>query len=155
MGFALDVAKEREGQFPSLSLSRFMFQDSKETSGKSMGFTLIELMVAIAIIGILIAIAIPNYLGYKQAAYTAIVKEDVRNVALAEEAYYATYQNYIAFGPITGPITYSLSSGVDKVKVSRDVTIRVYMKNGVLTITGTHPGATSAITYSADIGTIQ
>ena len=59
------------------------------------------------------------------------------------------------FGPVTGPTTHSLGTGVDRVKISNNVTIQVLLNHGVLTITGTHPGVTAPITYSADIGAIQ
>jgi Tfp pilus assembly protein PilE len=112
-------------------------------------------MVVVAIVGILAAIALGSMRGYKQSALVANVKADVRNVAAAEEAYYATNQNYALFGPVTGPTTYSLGVGVDRVKVSNNVTIQVILNNGVLTITGTHPGVTAPITYSSDIGAVQ
>ena len=43
------------------------------------GFTLIELMIVIAIIGILSAIAIPNFLSYRQKGYDAQALSDAKN----------------------------------------------------------------------------
>lgn len=58
------------------------------------GFTLIELLVVIAIIGILAAIAIPQFAAYRQRGFDARAKSDLRNVATAEEAYFAFWETY-------------------------------------------------------------
>ncbi len=58
------------------------------------GFTLIELLVVIAIIGILAAIAIPQFAAYRKRGYTAQVWSDLRNAGTAEEAYYVDNNDY-------------------------------------------------------------
>ena len=58
------------------------------------GFTLIELLVVIAIIGILAAIAIPQFAAYRARGFDARAKSDLRNVATAEEAYFADNEKY-------------------------------------------------------------
>ncbi len=78
------------------------------------GFTLIELMIVIAIIGILAAIAIPQFSAYRKRSYNASANADLRNAATAQEAWYvdnARYCNTITL--LTG--TYGLYTSKDVV----------------------------------------
>lgn len=52
------------------------------------GFTLIELLVVIATIGVLAAVAIPQFREYRERGFDARARSDLRNVATAEEAYF-------------------------------------------------------------------
>jgi type IV pilus assembly protein PilA len=61
---------------------------------KNEGFTLIELMIVIAIIGILAAIAIPQFSAYRVRSYNAAANADLRNAATAQEAYYVDWDAY-------------------------------------------------------------
>lgn len=58
------------------------------------GFTLIELLIVVVIIGILAAIAIPQFSSTKEKAYDAAAKSDLRNLMTAEEGHFATYGQY-------------------------------------------------------------
>lgn len=58
------------------------------------GFTLIELMIVIAIIGILAAIAIPQFAKYRRKAYNSSALSDLKNVRTEIEAYYADHDSY-------------------------------------------------------------
>lgn len=61
---------------------------------RASGFTLVELLVSIAIIGILAATATQNYLGMRKRAFDSRALSDLRNVVGAEESYFAEYQTY-------------------------------------------------------------
>jgi prepilin-type N-terminal cleavage/methylation domain-containing protein len=61
----------------------------KLANRNSKGFTLIELMIVIAIIGILAAIAIPNFLRYRDKAYCAKSETDAQNTMAALSSYFA------------------------------------------------------------------
>ena len=63
---------------------------------KQKGFTLIELLVVIAIIGILAAIAVPQFSEYRKNAYCSRAESDAANAMVAAEGYYAQNDAYPA-----------------------------------------------------------
>ncbi len=79
------------------------------------GFTLIELLVVVGIMGVLMAIAIPQYSAYKARAFDTRAQVDLRNVALAEEAYFLEAERYLSCAQTTCsrlPGIVRLSTGV-------------------------------------------
>ena len=62
-------------------------------NGNQRGFTLIELMIVIAIIGILAAIAIPNFISYRDKAYCSKAEVDAQNVLAALASYFSEPDN--------------------------------------------------------------
>ncbi|HSG79337.1 MAG TPA: prepilin-type N-terminal cleavage/methylation domain-containing protein [Acidimicrobiia bacterium] len=62
------------------------------------GFTLIELMVVVMIIAVLIAIAIPSFLGFRKSAQDRSAQSELRNVLLAEKAYWLDNGDYTQTG---------------------------------------------------------
>lgn len=58
------------------------------------GFTLIELLIVVAIIGILAAIAIPQFSAYRAKAYNGAAMSDLKNAKTGLEAYYTEFQMY-------------------------------------------------------------
>ena len=72
-------------------LSKFRFRKGQK------GFTLIELLIVVAIIGILAAIAIPQFAAYREKAYNASSNSDLKNWKTGMEAYNADFQVFPTF----------------------------------------------------------
>ena len=68
---------------------------SKFSSKLRGGFTLIELMIVVAIIGILAAIAIPNFVRFQLRSKSSEGKTNLAAIRTAEESYFAEYGNYV------------------------------------------------------------
>ena len=67
---------------------------SKHRRGKG-GFTLIELMIVVIIVGILAAAAVPIYQGFVKRAYITEAKASIGTIRTAEEVYFAEHGEYV------------------------------------------------------------
>jgi type IV pilus assembly protein PilA len=112
------------------------------------GFTLIELLVVVAIIGILAAIAIPQYATYKQQAADSKAKSDLHNMATAMEAYYGSNGNQYTNATLDTLKSYGF-------RQSATVDDNVGTPNATTyTLTSTPTGGTNSWTFSAQTGQI-
>lgn len=106
------------------------------------GFTLIELMIVISIIGILATIAIPQYDAYRKRSYNSGALWDIKNGGTAQESYYV---DSLSYASDTGALSdYGLSSTEGVVlSLSSDgdgYTFVAYHSSGDRTYTLTGPG---------------
>jgi type II secretion system protein G len=73
------------------------------------GFTLIELLIVVAIIGILAAIAVPNFMNAQTRAKVARCKSDLKALSVSQEQYFLDNNRYtypFRLHPLTSPVPY-------------------------------------------------
>jgi type IV pilus assembly protein PilA len=100
-----------------------MISKIKSRLASDEGFTLIELLVVIVILGILLAIAVPSYLGFKQRAEKSASKANVRSALPAMEAWYADHGTYV--GATRAQLILSYDAGL-KASVGATLTASSY-----------------------------
>ena len=112
------------------------------------GFTLIELMIVIAIIGILAAIAIPQFSAYRTRSFNAAATADIRNAATAQEAYFVDHSIYAGAVDDITAATYGLF-------LSSNVTLAITANNTTqYTMTASNSSGDQTYTLTGPGGSI-
>lgn len=104
--------------------------DNRSWSG---GFTLVELLIVVAIIGILAAIAIPQFAAYRERAFCANQVHDLGSLSVMQESYFIDYDVYGA----------NIANLMPYFQPSRDVTLTISAFETYFTATAAHPGCAS------------
>lgn len=114
------------------------------------GFTLIELLVVMTIAAILAAIALPQFSAYRERAFDLRAREDLRAVALAEEAYFLDAERYLS---CDGAACHDLP-GI--ARLSPGVSLSIEADAHSFVGTSHHPQGTGRVfTWDSDAGGLQ
>jgi len=131
----------------------------KRLNARKGGFTLIELMIVVAIIGILAAIAIPNFLRFQLKAKSSEGKTNLAAIRTAQQSFYSEFGNYVSSlglapaawpGSSKTPFTPATALGFNQIGWSPEG--QVYFNYGVGTdATGTGFFATAMADIDANL----
>jgi type IV pilus assembly protein PilA len=132
---------------------------SKLNRKSNKGFTLIELMIVVAIIGILAAIAIPNFLRFQLKAKSSEGKVNIAAIRTAEESYLAEFGSYVTVttpvpaaipGSIKVPFLEVPAVGVDFNTLGWAPEGQVFFQYAVLAVAGTNYTISAAADIDGD-----
>ena len=118
-------------------------------TGNEKGFTLPELLIVIAIVGILATITIPMLAGYRSRGFDSAAVSDLRNAALTQEAYHSDNEVYCLNVANLQAQPYNLF-------LSRDVAINITAANAMgYTMTAVHSASGRVFTLTGPGGSIS
>ena len=112
------------------------------------GFTLLELIVVVAVLGILMAIAIQQFSLYRSRATDAAMRSDLKNAALAMESYYGEFLDYPASVNALRLVGYRNTNGVT-------LTINVSSPSSFTLNAATPNGTQPSFTFDSTTGLIN
>ena len=120
----------------------------ENTVRNEQGFTLLELIVVVAILGILMAIAIQQFSLYRSRATDAAMRSDLKNAALAMESYYGEFLDYPASVNALRLVGYRNTNGVT-------LTINVSSPSSFTLNAATPNGTQPSFTFDSSTGLIN
>jgi type IV pilus assembly protein PilA len=119
------------------------------------GFTFIEFSVVLAILGILAAIAVPQYSSYRERAYNQAAISDLKNIAAAQESYFADHQSYKPIeqcAKVDGAVKCEIKDLPGVNNLSKGVSLTMQVSPGGFVATARHYKAAKTCTWDSTKG---